>query len=242
MAKRGPYDRLLKPSSRPRAGRSAEAGAHRNAGRGFRCPSTRRPCGSPSAWLNPPRLLRGTPGLVKPVQQPHIPIFFGGSSDAAIDAAGRHADTYALFGETLAQVREQVTRVRAAAANTAAALASACHCVRSSPTPRPPPGSARTTSSNACASLAQRRACRVFQERRAARVRRACCARPRRVSVWTSGCGPAWPKSQARAAIRLRWSAPASKWPTRCSTITSRRKHLPDPRLRSAGGRHSVRT
>jgi alkanesulfonate monooxygenase len=53
---------------------------------------------------------------VKPVQKPHIPIFFGGSSDAAIDAAGRHADIYALFGETLAQVREQVTRVRAAAA------------------------------------------------------------------------------------------------------------------------------
>jgi alkanesulfonate monooxygenase len=52
----------------------------------------------------------------KPVQQPHIPVFFGGSSEAAIEAAGRHADIYALFGETLAQVRDQVRRVRAAAA------------------------------------------------------------------------------------------------------------------------------
>jgi alkanesulfonate monooxygenase len=52
----------------------------------------------------------------KPVQQPHIPIFFGGSSEAAIEAAGRHADIYALFGETLAQVAEQIARVRAAAA------------------------------------------------------------------------------------------------------------------------------
>jgi len=52
----------------------------------------------------------------KPVQKPHIPIFFGGSSEAAIEAAGRHADIYALFGETLAQVTEQVSRVRAAAA------------------------------------------------------------------------------------------------------------------------------
>jgi alkanesulfonate monooxygenase len=52
----------------------------------------------------------------KPVQKPHIPIFFGGSSEAAIEAAGRHADIYALFGETLAQVSEQVSRVRAAAA------------------------------------------------------------------------------------------------------------------------------
>jgi alkanesulfonate monooxygenase len=53
---------------------------------------------------------------IKPVQKPHIPIYFGGSSAAAIEAAGKHADIYALFGETLAQVREQVARVRAAAA------------------------------------------------------------------------------------------------------------------------------
>lgn len=52
----------------------------------------------------------------KPVQKPHIPIYFGGSSAAAIEAAGKYADIYALFGETLEQVREQVTRVRAAAA------------------------------------------------------------------------------------------------------------------------------
>jgi len=52
----------------------------------------------------------------KPVQKPHIPIFFGGSSPAAIEASGKHADTYALFGETLAQVREKVALVRAAAA------------------------------------------------------------------------------------------------------------------------------
>ena len=53
---------------------------------------------------------------IKPVQQPHIPIYFGGSSDAAIEVAGRHADIYALWGETLAQVEETVARVRAAAA------------------------------------------------------------------------------------------------------------------------------
>ncbi len=53
---------------------------------------------------------------VKPVQQPHIPIYFGGSSDAAIQVAGRHADIYALWGETLAQVEETIAQVRAAAA------------------------------------------------------------------------------------------------------------------------------
>jgi alkanesulfonate monooxygenase len=55
-------------------------------------------------------------GAVKPVQSPHIPIYFGGSSDAAIPVAGKHADIYALWGETQAQVRESIARVRAAAA------------------------------------------------------------------------------------------------------------------------------
>lgn len=53
---------------------------------------------------------------VKPAQKPHIPIYFGGASDAAIPVAGRHADIYALWGETHDQVRELIARVRAAAA------------------------------------------------------------------------------------------------------------------------------
>jgi len=53
---------------------------------------------------------------VKPLQKPHIPIFFGGSSDEAIPVAGRHADIFALWGETHDQVREQIARIRAAAA------------------------------------------------------------------------------------------------------------------------------
>lgn len=55
-------------------------------------------------------------GAVKPLQSPHIPIYFGGSSDAAIPVAGKHADIFALWGETQAQVRETIARVRAAAA------------------------------------------------------------------------------------------------------------------------------
>ena len=53
---------------------------------------------------------------VKPIQSPHLPVYFGGSSDAAIEVAGKHADIYALWGETHAQVRETIARVRAAAA------------------------------------------------------------------------------------------------------------------------------
>ena len=52
---------------------------------------------------------------VKSVQKPHIPIYFGGASAPAIEIAGKHADIYALWGETHDQVREQIARVRAAA-------------------------------------------------------------------------------------------------------------------------------
>jgi len=51
---------------------------------------------------------------VKPVQQPHIPIFFGGASDVAIKVAARHASIYALWGEPLDQTRELIAKVRAA--------------------------------------------------------------------------------------------------------------------------------
>jgi alkanesulfonate monooxygenase len=50
---------------------------------------------------------------VRTHQQPRIPIYFGGASDAAIEVAGKHADVYALWGETHAQVKEIVARVRA---------------------------------------------------------------------------------------------------------------------------------
>jgi alkanesulfonate monooxygenase len=52
---------------------------------------------------------------VKPVQKPHLPVYFGGSSEAAIAVAGKHADVYALWGETQAQVKDTIARVKAAA-------------------------------------------------------------------------------------------------------------------------------
>jgi len=59
---------------------------------------------------------KGASTAMRGVQQPHIPIYFGGASDAAITVAGRHADVYAFWGETHAQVRELTARVRAEAA------------------------------------------------------------------------------------------------------------------------------
>ncbi len=53
---------------------------------------------------------------VKPLQKPHLPIYFGGSSDAAIAIAGKYADVYALWGEPLAEAAKTIVRVRASAA------------------------------------------------------------------------------------------------------------------------------
>jgi alkanesulfonate monooxygenase len=58
----------------------------------------------------------GASSAVRPAQEPHMPIYFGGSSDAAIAVAARHADVYALWGEPLEPARAHIERVRAAAA------------------------------------------------------------------------------------------------------------------------------
>jgi alkanesulfonate monooxygenase len=53
---------------------------------------------------------------IKPYQPGGIYTFVGGGSDAAIEVAGKHADTFALWGESYAQVRDVTSRVRVAAA------------------------------------------------------------------------------------------------------------------------------
>ena len=55
-------------------------------------------------------------GDLKPYGSTGIPVYFGGASEAAIPVAGKHADVYALWGETYDQVRSLVARIRAAAA------------------------------------------------------------------------------------------------------------------------------
>ncbi len=55
-------------------------------------------------------------GDLKPYNPAGIPVYFGGASEAAMAVAGKHADVYALWGETYDQVRSLVARIRAAAA------------------------------------------------------------------------------------------------------------------------------
>ena len=53
---------------------------------------------------------------VKPRQQPHVPVYFGGMSDPAFAVGAQHADVYMFWGEPLASIKEQIARVRADAA------------------------------------------------------------------------------------------------------------------------------
>ncbi len=53
---------------------------------------------------------------VSAVQQPHVPLWFGGISDAAIPVGAKHCDTYALFGEPRADVAKLMQRINDAAA------------------------------------------------------------------------------------------------------------------------------
>ena len=53
---------------------------------------------------------------IKPLQKPHIPLYFGGASEAAHLIGAKHCDVYMLWGEPLAAIKERITQVRAVAA------------------------------------------------------------------------------------------------------------------------------
>jgi alkanesulfonate monooxygenase len=54
---------------------------------------------------------------IRSAQQPRIKLYFGGSSQAAYRVGGKHADTYALWGEPLAETKQQIDSVNEAARN-----------------------------------------------------------------------------------------------------------------------------
>jgi len=53
---------------------------------------------------------------IKPVQKPHVPLYFGGASAAAHAIGAKHCDVYMLWGEPLCAIRARIAEVRAAAA------------------------------------------------------------------------------------------------------------------------------
>jgi alkanesulfonate monooxygenase len=60
--------------------------------------------------------LEGAFSSVKPLSPAGIPIWFGGQSDAALRVGGEFTDTFALWGEPLAETEERIALIRAEAA------------------------------------------------------------------------------------------------------------------------------
>ncbi len=53
---------------------------------------------------------------VRPLQQPYPELLFGGSSPGALQMGAQHCDTFAMFGEPLAETAERMAEFRAMAA------------------------------------------------------------------------------------------------------------------------------
>jgi alkanesulfonate monooxygenase len=60
--------------------------------------------------------VEGAQSDVRPLQQPHPPLFFGGASPGALEMGARLCDVYAIYAEPLASTRERITQFRAQAA------------------------------------------------------------------------------------------------------------------------------
>jgi alkanesulfonate monooxygenase len=56
--------------------------------------------------------IRGGKLLFPPVQTPYPPLYFGGSSPAALKVAAKHVDVYLTWGEPPAQVAQKIKQVR----------------------------------------------------------------------------------------------------------------------------------
>ncbi|GAA5164546.1 FMNH2-dependent alkanesulfonate monooxygenase [Viridibacterium curvum] len=60
--------------------------------------------------------VKGAKLLYPPIQTPHPPVWFGGSSDAAHDLAAEHVETYLSWGEPPEEVKKKFDDVKARAA------------------------------------------------------------------------------------------------------------------------------
>ena len=60
--------------------------------------------------------VKGAASDVRPLQQPHPLLFFGGASDGALEMGARLCDVYAIYAEPLASTRERMASFRAQAA------------------------------------------------------------------------------------------------------------------------------
>ena len=73
--------------------------------------------------------------LFPPVQRPHPPLYFGGSSEAGMRVAGEHVDTYLTWGEPPADVAKKIADAKRAGGRDRAAFLAANQPVAASASP-----------------------------------------------------------------------------------------------------------
>lgn len=164
--------------------------------------------------------LRGTRSDVQPLQKPHPPLFFGGSSEGALAMGAQHCDVFAMFGEPLAATAQRIAEFRAQAARfgrTPTFNISFRPILGATEGRR---GIARGVFSPPSRSRATRRASATTRCRSISR-RAACSTSPRKARRTTRGCGCPSPRRPARSATPRAWSARPSRSPMPCSNTTS---------------------
>ena len=188
---------------------------------------------------------------VRSPQQPRIRLYFGGSSEAAYRVGGKHADTYALWGEPLAETKQQIDSVNAGR-QARRPHRHARHQRQLPPDPRPDRGTglgARPPHPRGHQGehrglprpvgrqvLGPRR--RQAAERRlaaaAGRRRQGRAARPRAVD-------PAGRRDRRGRQLHRAGRHPGDRRPGAARLRRHRRDHAPDPGLRPLRRRHRLR-
>ena len=168
------------------------------------------------------------PGVL-PYGDRHLPLFFGGSSEAAYRVGGKHADTFMLWGEPLAETAEQIASVRAAAE--AAGRPAPRISVSFRPIIAPTEELAWERAHGILDRIKSGPGLSFLQERKPGApaergVAAAARAPRRRATCTTARCGPRLRRPPAPAATRPRSSAAPRRWPPRSST-TSRSASTP---------------
>ena len=165
---------------------------------------------------------RGTWSEIRCRQVPHIPIYGGGGSEAAIRALAPHVDVYMLWGEPLKETAAFMERVRREAARHGREPdlqpvdpPDPCGDRRRGLGPRPLDPRSRAAQP------------RPVPRRRSARIsaRNGCCAPPAKPRCTTPVYGRRSPRRPGHREIRRRWSAARKPSPRRCSNITSSAPH-----------------
>ena len=161
---------------------------------------------------------RGTYSEIRCRQQPHIPIYGGGGSDAAIRALAPHVDVYMLWGEPLKDTALFIDRVRTAGGT-----------LRPQPDLQPvhpsDPGGNRGRSlgpgpGDPRPGAGQSRRCAAAQAPEC-RLRAAVAGRGRSRGARHLPVDVARRRDRRFEGTRRRWSAPLKRSRRRCSNTTS---------------------